>query len=68
VIDVLLVWLSLVGVWPFADPEHNFGTVAGAVDLTVHFAAMFVLVRRWTVVRRSPRPVEGCPADTRGDR
>lgn len=51
-IDVVLVWLLLFGVWPLADPGHDLSTFGSVVDVAVHFAAGFGLGLRWTIERR----------------
>jgi hypothetical protein len=51
-VDVLLLWLFVAGIWPMADPAHNFDTLAGALDLIVHFGAWLGLMSRWKVERR----------------
>jgi hypothetical protein len=51
--DALLVWLALFGVWPIADPGHDWPwSLVTSLDLTLHFVAMYALYRRWTIVRR----------------
>ena len=52
VLDVLLAWLLGFGIWPIWHPDHNFSTIAGAVDLTVHVAAGLALNSRWKLERR----------------
>jgi len=49
VIDIILIWLAAVGVWPLAHPDHDFNTVTGALDLLIHWSAVAVLVLRWKV-------------------
>lgn len=51
-IDVLAAWAALFGVWPLAEPEHYQPTVMSVLDLIVHCAGMWVIVRRWKIVRR----------------
>jgi hypothetical protein len=52
VFDVLLLWFAGVGIWPMWDPAHNFDTLAGAADLTVHAVAWLALHSRWKLERR----------------
>jgi hypothetical protein len=51
--DVVLVWVWMFGVWPIAEPDHNFGTAWGVLDIVLHFAALVALVARWKIVRRT---------------
>lgn len=51
-IDVLLVWVALFGLWPLLDPGHALTTVASVVDVIAHGAACWALCRRWKLVRR----------------
>lgn len=50
--DLLAAWAALFGVWPLAEPEHYQPTVMSVLDLIVHCAGMWVIVRRWKIVRR----------------
>lgn len=44
---VLLWWLMLFGVWPFADPGHtNLWSMLVWLDLALHFTAGYVLLDR----------------------
>lgn len=42
-INVILVWLALFGVWPTARPEHTLSSSAGIADIIVHLTAIAIL-------------------------
>jgi hypothetical protein len=52
VTDALLLWISLFGVWPVADPGHEWDTLGSRIDLLVHMVGWVGLGLRWRVVRR----------------
>lgn len=54
-IDLLLLWVGLFGVWPLADPGHDLSTVPSLLDVILHVTAWLVLCARWTIVRRVQR-------------
>lgn len=55
-IDLVLVWCTLFGIWPLAHPEHTIWSLGGAIDITIHAAAWWALVSRWTLIRRRDLP------------
>lgn len=51
-VDVALLWVFAMGVWPLADPGHDGGSLLSLADLAIHAAAAVALFSRWKVVRR----------------
>lgn len=51
-IDVILVWLALFGVWPLSHPDHDITSIMSAFDIMLHLVGVFGLVYRWKIVRR----------------
>lgn len=52
----LLLWPIIFGVWPFADPDHNFGTVTGALDFIIHYSALAIFILcRWPNIKENFR-------------
>ena len=52
-LDLVLLWVALFGLWPWADPGHHADTLASSLDIALHVGASVWLARRWTLVRRT---------------
>lgn len=51
-VDLLLIWIALVGLWPFVDPGHDGESLLSLVDIAIHGGALAALARRWKLVRQ----------------
>lgn len=57
---IFLTWHALVGIWPWASPEHDLASPASVLDVTVHLTAIAMLVFAW----QTSQPFIGKPSLT----
>jgi hypothetical protein len=51
--DFVWLWIGCFGVWPLADPGHEWNSLASQLDLVIHVIGWVVLATRYRVVKRT---------------
>jgi len=59
-VDFIILWLAMYGVWPIAHPNHEMTSILSILDIAIHIAAITALVLRWRIVRRDLHPGLTC--------